>query len=67
MDVMQEGQKVWVEMADGKAAAAVYVGEADQATWFGGVPRAYVVFPETGEGQAVELMRILPREDSEEA
>ena len=67
MDVMQEGQKIWVEQADGSTTAAVYVGEAEQSSWFGGVPRAYVVYPETGEGEAVEVMRIVPVEDSEEA
>ena len=63
MDVMQEGQKIWVEQPDGSQTPAVYVGEAEQASWFGGAPRAYVVYPETGEGEAVEVIRILARED----
>jgi hypothetical protein len=63
MDGLQEGQKVWVEQADGSSTEAVYLGEADQATWFGGNPRAYVVYPETGASEAVELMRVVPRDD----
>ena len=67
MDVMQEGDKVWVEQADGSTKAAVYVGEAEQSSWFGGVPRAYVVYPDTGEGAAVEVMRVVPRDDDEDS
>ena len=63
MDVIQEGEKIWVEQADGSTTPAIFVGEAEQTTWFGGPERAYVVYPETGEGEAVEVMRILRRED----
>ena len=59
---MEEGQKIWVEQAGGREARpGVYVGESEEV--FGGVPRAYVVYPDTGEGEAVELMRIIPRDD----
>ena len=64
MDELQEGDKIWVEMPEGEAAAAVYVGEAELT--FGGVPSCYVVYAD-GQGAAVEMMRVLPREDSEQA
>ena len=66
MDALHEGQKVWVEQPDGTATAAVYVGEADQSTWFGGTPRCYVVYPETQSGEEVEALRVVPREDDDE-
>ena len=62
MDALTEGQKVWVEQADGSQRAAIFVGEAE-ASWFGGSPGAYVVYPDTRDGQEVELMRIIARED----
>ena len=54
MDALTEGQKVWVEQADGSQRAAIFVGEAE-ASWFGGSPGAYVVYPDTRDGQEVEL------------
>lgn len=63
MGFFTEGQKVWVEEADGSRRPGIYVGEAETAVWFGGAPSAYVVFPEAKEGEAVALERILPRED----
>jgi len=62
MDALTEGQKVWVEQADGSQRAAIFVGEAE-ASWFGGSPGAYVVYPDTRDGQEVELMRIVAREE----
>ena len=35
MEPLHEGQKVWVEQADGSQRAAIFVGEAE-ASWFGG-------------------------------
>jgi hypothetical protein len=63
MDAFHEGQKVWVEQRDGSQRAAVFVGEADQASWFGGQPGAYVVYPDTKAGEEVALMRVIPRDD----
>ena len=63
MDTLGEGAKIWVEQADGSQRAGIFVGEADQATWFGGGPAAYVVYPDTHTGEEVAFMRIVPRED----
>lgn len=63
MDELHEGQKVWVEQQDGSQRAAIFVGEADQASWFGGAPGAYVVYPDTRSGEEVALMRVVPRDE----
>jgi hypothetical protein len=60
---MDEGDKVWVEQADGSQRAAVFVGEAE-ASWFGGSPGAYVMYPDTREGEQVAIIRIVPRDDA---
>ena len=62
MDVLREGQKVWVEQADGSQRPGIFVGEAPD-TWFGGSPGAYVVYPETRKGEEVPILRIVPRDD----
>jgi hypothetical protein len=62
MSTFREGQPVWVEQADGSQRAAIFVGEAE-ASWFGGGPGAYVVYPETRSGEEVAIMRILAREE----
>jgi len=66
MDSFQEGDAVWVEQPDGSARAAVYVGEAE-ASWFGGGPGVYVMYPDTRSGEEVAAMRVVPREDGEGA
>jgi hypothetical protein len=63
MAFFTEGQKVWVEQESGEPRAGVFVGEAEQATWFGGAPVAYVAYPDTREGESVSLARITARED----
>jgi hypothetical protein len=63
VDALHEGQKVWVEQADGSQRAGIFVGEADQATWFGGGPGAYVVYPDTRSGEEVSIMQVIPREE----
>lgn len=63
MSFFHEGQKVWVERADGSQRAGIYVGDAETAVWFGGAPVAYVVYPDTREGEAVPLAHILKREE----
>jgi hypothetical protein len=40
---------------------------AENASWFGGQPGAYVVYPDTRSGDEVALMRITPREHDVEA
>jgi hypothetical protein len=64
VDTMREGQKIWVEQADGSQRAGIYVGEAVQS-WFGGSPGAYVVYPDTRSGEEVSVMRIVERDDDE--
>jgi hypothetical protein len=64
MDTLHEGQKIWVEQADGTQREGIFVGEAE-ATWFGGGPGAYVVYPDTHSGEEVAMMRIIPRDDRE--
>lgn len=63
MEAFHEGQRVWVEQQDGGQRAAIFVGEADQASWFGGGPAAYVVYPDDKSGEAVALMRVIPRDE----
>jgi hypothetical protein len=62
VDTLHEGQKIWVEQADGSQRAGIYVGEAEQS-WFGGSAGAYVVYPDTRSGEEVSIMRIVPRDD----
>ena len=62
MDTLREGQKIWVEQADGSQRAGIFVGVAE-ATWFGGAAGAYVVYPDTRSGEEVAIMRIVPREE----
>ena len=62
VETFQEGQKVWVEQADGSQRAAVFVGDAP-SSWFGGGPGAYVAYPDKHEGEQVAIMRILARDD----
>ncbi len=64
MDTLHEGQKIWVEQADGSQRPGIFVGEAE-ASWFGGSPGVYVVYPDTRVGEEVAIMRIVPRDDAE--
>jgi hypothetical protein len=48
---------------DGSQRAAEYVGEAETSAWFGGPPRVIVVYPESQSGEAVEVDRVIARED----
>ena len=61
MAIFEEGDEVWVEQPDGSQRAAVYVGEAE-ASWFGGGPGVYVMYPDTRTGEEVAMMRVVPRE-----
>jgi hypothetical protein len=58
-----EGQPVWVIQADGSQRAAEYVGGAETSAWFGGAPTVFVAYPDTKSGEAVEVDRVIPRED----
>ena len=46
------------------AAANVFVGMAE-GSWFGGTPGAYVAYPDTGSGEEVAVIRIVPRDEEE--
>jgi hypothetical protein len=45
-DGFKEGDKVWVQDADGKHHPGIFVGNNEAAGWFGGGPSAYVAHPE---------------------
>jgi len=64
MDTLHEGQKIWVEQADGSQRPGIFVGEAE-ASWFGGSPGVYVVYPDTRVGEEVAVIRVVPRDDAE--
>ena len=64
MDTFREGQRIWVEQPDGSQRAGIFVGEAE-ASWFGGGPGAYVVYPDTRSGEEVAILRIVARDDDE--
>jgi hypothetical protein len=59
---MHEGQKIFVEQPDGTQRPGIFVGDAE-ASWFGGSPGAYVVYPDTRDGEQVDMMRIMPRDE----
>jgi hypothetical protein len=60
--MFHQGQRVWVHGLDGAAREAIFVGGGDNATFFGGPPLAYVVFPDTREGVEIELDRVTARD-----
>ena len=58
-----EGAKIWVIQEDGSGRPAIYVGEGETSAWFGGGPTAYVVYPDTREGEAVAFGRVTLRDE----
>lgn len=56
-----KGEKVWVHNSDGSTTPAIYVGEGESSTFFGGPPMVYVVIEGADEGAAVELDRVTAR------
>jgi hypothetical protein len=58
----EQGQKIWVHGPDGATRPAIYVGEGENATFFGGPPLAYIVFADTREGAEVELDQVTARD-----
>lgn len=62
-DLFKKGQKVWLRLPEGQQRPAIYVGEGENATFFGGPPLVYVVLDDTREGIEVELDRIVARAD----
>lgn len=65
MDELREGDKIWVEQADGSQRAGIFAGEAE-GTWFGGSVGAYVVYPDTKSGEQVAMVRVMPRDDADQ-
>jgi hypothetical protein len=61
-EIFAKGQKLWVHGPDGAQRPAVYVGDGDNATFFGGPPLVYVVFEDTREGAEVELEQVTKRD-----
>jgi hypothetical protein len=59
----EEGDKVWVQDADGRRHPGVFVGNNEAAGWFGGGPSAYVAHPEAHQAEVVSIFRITPRDD----
>ena len=59
----KEGDKVWVQDADGNHHPGVFVGNNEAAGWFGGGPSAYVAHPEAHQAEVVSVFRITPREE----
>ncbi len=53
---------MWVEDGDGKHHPGVFVGDNENAGWFGGGPSAYVVHPESQQAEVVSIYRITPRD-----
>jgi hypothetical protein len=58
-----EGQKIWVLLPDGAQRPAIFVGEGENASWFGGPPLAYIVFADARSGAEVQLDTIVPRDE----
>ena len=63
MERFHEGQKIWVEQTDGTQRAAIFVGEAGLAVWFGGLAGVYVVYPDTRSGEEISATRVVPRDE----
>jgi hypothetical protein len=61
--LFHKGQPVWVIEPDGSQRAAEYVGEGETSAWFGGAPTVIVIFPDTQTGEAVEVDRVIAREE----
>jgi hypothetical protein len=61
--LFHKGQPVWVIEPDGSQRAAEYVGEGETSAWFGGSPTVIVIFPDTHTGQAVEVDRVIARDE----
>jgi len=62
-----EGQRIWIEQPDGSRRPGSFVGDAQNASWFGGQTGAYVVYADSRSGEEVSTMRITPRDEEVEA
>jgi hypothetical protein len=48
---------------DGSQRAAEYVGQAETSSWFGGQQKVFVIFADAQTGVAVEVDRVIAREE----
>ena len=62
--VFHKGQAIWVLGTDGTSRPAQYVGEGELSSWFGGPQTVIVVYTDTHSGEAVEVDRVIPRDDA---
>jgi hypothetical protein len=58
-----KGAPIWVVEADGSQRAAEFVGDREAGTWFGGAASVFVLYLDTKSTGAVELDRVLARND----
>jgi hypothetical protein len=61
--LFHKGQPVWVLGPDGSSRPAEYVGEGELSSWFGGAQTVIVIYPDTSTGEAVEVNRVIARDD----
>jgi hypothetical protein len=59
--LFHQGQDVWVLGPDGSRRPAEYVGMGEASAWFGGPPTVLVIYPDAGEGDVVEMDRVIAR------
>lgn len=57
----KKGQEVSIHNPDGSTIPAIYVGEGESSTFFGGPPMVYVVIQGASHPVAVELDRVTGR------
>jgi hypothetical protein len=60
-DFIAEGKKVVIHGDDGNEVPAIFVGEGESSTFFGGPPMVYVVVEGADQPVAVELDRVTAR------
>jgi hypothetical protein len=58
----EKGQEVWIHGDGGSRRPAIFVGEGENATFFGGPPLCYVVMEDTKESAQVELDRVTAKD-----
>ncbi|HEY2319587.1 MAG TPA: hypothetical protein VGH67_14875 [Solirubrobacteraceae bacterium] len=61
--VFHKGQAIWVLGPDGSSRPAQYVGEGELSSWFGGAQTVIVVYTDTRSGEAVEVDRVIARDE----
>jgi hypothetical protein len=57
------GEEVWVVDDGGQLQPAVYVGEAEANSWFGGPPTVIVILDESRRVATVEVDRVISKAD----